>query len=763
MRFVTRVGWGLLLGGVGLVLNLAAVEVLPGVHLLLGPLAVMVAAVLYGPVAGGVAGALSGAQTLWLWGHPWGWLNFTVEGLVVGALSRRVMPITASGLYWLLSPLYFFLTYHLLVHLPVEGIVVSAVKQAVNGVLAALIVEVVLLVPQVRRRLVGLLPPPMAETPIGRAFGSALTLGAVIPVLVVGGAEGRARARVEVQRLDAENLFVSQGVADELERRIEHATLGAERLAGQLSQQLGPEGALPERSVLESSLKQLVTYSPELLDAYVGSPGGVALAFWPPTDAEGKPLAGLDFSDREYVRRAREASGPFVSGVFLGRGGINGPLVVAVAPIRREALYAGFVQTALDLRRLREQVLLHLRTPDQRVLVLDSRDGVVLDTGASGNAVESVAGTPLAGALAGVGEAGVGTYEAHAADARALVRAGSLRHFGVEYVDRLGWRVVSEQPTSLLQRKVRQSYAGLLLTLAVAVVAAVLMALVLSRAITSPVQGVSDAALRLAAGERTARVSESMGGAPLELRRLAQSFDRMAQQLSSQLEAIERGSREKDAFLSIAAHELRTPLTALKAQVHLLRRKLDAQHSERLELFDRQLDRLTRLVNQLLDASQLGAEQLLLQRARLDLGEVAKRVAELLVQASPQHTLQLDVSSVVGEFDELRIEQVLHNLIANAIKYSPTGGPIDVRVRMTPEGEALLEVGDRGIGLGSEDREQLFERFERGERRELAGISGLGVGLYVSREIVWRHGGRIALRPREGGGTMATVRLPLSG
>jgi signal transduction histidine kinase len=197
--------------------------------------------------------------------------------------------------------------------------------------------------------------------------------------------------------------------------------------------------------------------------------------------------------------------------------------------------------------------------------------------------------------------------------------------------------------------------------------------------------------------------------------------------------------------------------------VHLLRRKLDAQHSERLELFDRQLDRLTRLVNQLLDASQLGAEQLLLQRARLDLGEVAKRVAELLVQASPQHTLQLDVSSVVGEFDELRIEQVLHNLIANAIKYSPTGGPIDVRVRMTPEGEALLEVGDRGIGLGSEDREQLFERFERGERRELAGISGLGVGLYVSREIVWRHGGRIALRPREGGGTMATVRLPLSG
>jgi signal transduction histidine kinase len=747
------------------VLNLAAVEILPEVHLLLGPLAVMVAAVLYGPAAGGVAGAVSGMRTLWLWGHPWGWLNFTVEGLLVGALSRRVMPITASGLYWLLSPLYFLLTYRLLLHLPGETVVVSGVKQAVNGLLAALVIQVVLLVPQVRRRLSGLLPPPLAHMPIGRAFGSALTLGAVIPVLLVGGAEGRARFQVEVQRLDAQNLHVAQVVARELEGRVSHATHAAAQLASRLTHELGPEGALPPRSALESSLEQLVTYSPEVFDAYVGTPGGVAWAFWPRTDPEGNPLAGMDFSDREYVRAAREASGPFVSDVFLGRGGVDWPLVVAVAPIRREAHYAGFVQVSLDLRRLREQALMFLRSTDQRVLVLDTRDGVVVDSmDGDTQRVESVAGTPLTEALARVGGgSGTGTYEAHADDPRALVRARSQRHFGVEHVDRLGWRVVTEQPVSQLQRKVEQSYAGLLLTLLAAVVTAGLMALVLSRAIISPVQGVSDAALRLAAGERTARAPEAMEVAPLELRQLAQSFDRMAQQLSNQLEAIERGSREKDAFLSIAAHELRTPLTALKAQVHLLRRKLDAEHAERIDLFDRQLDRLTRLVNQLLDASQLGSDKLPLQRARLDLGEVTKRVAEMLVHASPLHTLQLDVAPVVGAFDEMRVEQVLHNLISNAIKYSPTGGPIDVRLRVTPEGEAELEVGDRGIGLGTEDREQLFERFERGERQELSGISGLGVGLYVSREIVWRHGGRIALRPRAGGGTMATVRLPLSG
>jgi signal transduction histidine kinase len=235
----------------------------------------------------------------------------------------------------------------------------------------------------------------------------------------------------------------------------------------------------------------------------------------------------------------------------------------------------------------------------------------------------------------------------------------------------------------------------------------------------------------------------------------------MAWQLSRQLESIERASREKDAFLSIASHELKTPLTVLKAQVQILRRRLGGEHSERLENASRQVDRVTRLVNQLLDASQLGLEQLPLQRSRLDLGELVRRVAEGLVSASPLHTLELDAPPVVGEFDELRLEQVMHNLVSNALKYSPTGGPIQVWTRVLPDGEAEVVVADRGIGLRVEDEEQLFERFERGDRRELAGISGIGVGLYVSREIIRRHGGHISLRPREGGGAVATVRLPL--
>ena len=757
-----RIGWGLVLGLLGFIVNLAALELLPGVHLLLSPVLVLTASVLLGPVAGGLAGAVAGARTFWLWGHPWGCLNMVLEGLFVGVLRRRLTPVVADIFYWVLSPLYFLLTYWLVEEMPVGVILVAGVKQVVNGLLAALIVQVVLFIPLVRRHVRELLPLPLADVSIGRAFGSALTLGALIPLLVVGASEGRARYASEVRQVDEANLHTARVVAQEIEGSLAHARHGVSRLSQTLAASLSPQGALPGQHFLEGELDALVAYSPEVVNAYVGSPEGVARAFSPRTDAAGRALAGTDFSDRPYVTQAREAREPLVSDVFLGRGGVRGPLVVTVAPIRRGELYAGYVLAALDLPRLRRHARAQVGDTQRRLLLADARGGVIFDSMKEGHEqVQTLTGTPLEQALKGVRSGGTGTYEIDK-DSPLLVRTGTMRHFGMVEVSSLGWRVVVEQPAARLQWEVERAYLGLLGTVGLALVAAVLMALAFSRTIVAPVQAVSHAASRLAAGERTARASTVAEDAPRELGQLAKTFDRMAWQLSRYMESIERSSREKDAFLSIASHELKTPLTVLKAQVQMVKRRLGSEHAERLENASRQVDRLTRLVNQLLDASQLGLEQLPLQRTRVELSEVVRRVAEGLVSVSPQHTLELELTPVVGELDELRLEQVLHNLVSNALKYSPTGGPIEVQVRPLPGGEAEVVVADRGIGLGVADEEQLFERFERGERSELAGISGIGVGLYVSREIVRRHGGHISLRPREGGGAVARVRLPLS-
>ncbi|SET63901.1 sensor histidine kinase [Stigmatella erecta] len=756
-----RIGGGALLGLGGLLLNLAAVEILPGVHLLMGPWMVLMAAVLLGPAAGGLAGAISGIQAYWLWGHPWGWLNIILEGVFVGVLRRRLMPITADGLFWLFSPLYFLLTYGLIAGLPLDATLVSGVKQAMNGLLAALIVQVTLLVPALRRRLGPWLPAPVAAISMGRAFALSFTLGALIPLLWVGMVEGRARYEAAVHHVEEENLQVARAVVREIERRLEHSAHAVAQLSRLLSERAPPQGGLPNVTFLEDGLDSLVTYSPEVIYAYVGSPEGRALAFSPRHDAEGRPLAGSDFSDREYVRRARQSRGPVVSDVFLGRVGERAPLVATVAPIRDGDQYLGYVLAALDLPKMRAYARDQAHTQQQRVLVIDASQRVVFDSQEeSFTDVRSIEGTPLAEALGRTGGAGSARYQRRP-DGRLLIRTGSEHLFCVRSVAQVGWRVVVEQPAVILQHDVEQTYAGLMVTVVVAIGVTLAVSLLLARAVLAPVRRVADAALRLAAGDRQARAEESTRDAPRELHELARTFDQMAAQLSRQLETIEGASREKDIFLSIASHELKTPLTAIKVQVALLKRAVGKEQAERVEMFDRQVDRLTRLVNQLLDASQLGSGKLPLQRSRVDLAEVARRVAEALVGASPRHNLVLEVSPLVGAFDEMRIEQVLHNLVANAIKYSPAGGAIEVRVRPLPGGEAELEVADRGIGLGGEDKEQLFGRFERGERQEVANISGLGVGLYVSREIVRRHNGSIALRQREGGGAVATVVLPL--
>ena len=763
MSVLGRIGCGLALGLLGWLLNLAALEVLPGVHLLLGPLVVLAAAVLFGPVGGGLAGAVSGMRTLWLWQHPWGWLNITLEGLFVGALRRRFTPLVADALFWLMSPVYFALTYWLLEGIPATGVLVSGLKQAVNGLLSVLVLQVLLIIPGVRGRLRTLLPQPLADVSIGRAFGSALTLGAVVPLLVLGGAEGRERYDSQLRQVDEENLHAARVVANEVESSVGHVSHGVNQLARTLASSLSAEGQLPGPRYLEAELDALVTYSPEVLSAYVGSPEGIALAFSPRNDLAGHPLAGADFSDRPYVRQVRLVHQPLVSDVLVSRGRVQqGAMVVALSPIRHQHHYAGYVLASMDLPRLRQHSHAQVAGTQQRIRVTDARGGVVFDsiTQEGTEPVRSIVGTSLARELQHAASGATGTYAAEH-DAVTMVRVGTLHHFGVVDVPALGWRVFVEQPGARLQAEVERAYFSLLGTMGLATACAVAMALAFSRIIVSPVQGVSHAAARQVAGDRTARATEAARDAPRELHQLAETFDLMTGQLSRQMEAIERTSREKDAFLSIASHELKTPLTALKAHVQMLRRKLDGEHGERLDNVSRQVDRVTRLVNQMLDASQMGLEQLPLQRTRLDLSEVVRRVAETLVATSPLHTLQLTAEPLVGDFDELRLEQVVHNLVSNAIKYSPTGGLIEVTTRRC-DGQAELCVSDRGIGLRVEDEAQLFGRFERGDRREVTGISGLGVGLYVSREIIRLHAGRISLRTREGGGAVATVWLPLT-
>jgi len=220
--------------------------------------------------------------------------------------------------------------------------------------------------------------------------------------------------------------------------------------------------------------------------------------------------------------------------------------------------------------------------------------------------------------------------------------------------------------------------------------------------------------------------------------------------------------RLRDEFLAIASHELKTPLTALQLQLQSLQLRgesLEPGVSAKLDRAIHSTERLAGLVETLLDVSRLSTGQLTLKPERMELLAAVKDVTERLQEAAAQAdcpVLVREGPSIEGTWDRLRIEQVVSNLLSNAFKYA-AGSPVELSV--TREGpEAILVIADKGPGIPEKDLHRLFNRFERAAPMKHYG--GLGLGLYVARQIVQAHGGSISVENPAEGGARFTVRLP---
>ncbi|WP_164019923.1 ATP-binding protein [Pyxidicoccus trucidator] len=224
--------------------------------------------------------------------------------------------------------------------------------------------------------------------------------------------------------------------------------------------------------------------------------------------------------------------------------------------------------------------------------------------------------------------------------------------------------------------------------------------------------------------------------------------------------------RARDEFLSVAAHELRTPLTSMRLHLQLLQRQastaqpeLSAQMAPRTQVLERQLSRLGSLVNTLLDVSRLAAGKLSLEPRELDLAQLVRQMADAFAEEFSRagSTLSLHVDGpLLGSWDPLRVEQVLVNLLSNAAKYG-AGRPVEVS--LAGEGHtAVLAVKDHGIGISEDGMARLFGKFERAVSERHYG--GLGLGLYITRQIVEAMGGSITVRSAQGQGSTFILRLP---
>jgi signal transduction histidine kinase len=293
-----------------------------------------------------------------------------------------------------------------------------------------------------------------------------------------------------------------------------------------------------------------------------------------------------------------------------------------------------------------------------------------------------------------------------------------------------------------------------------------LFAIYLARGIARPVTEAAAGAGQVAAGDLSIRLSQK---GPGEVGELTKSFNEMAERLEathSELESqnaqLRESERLKSDLVNTVSHELRTPLSGVLGFTKLLlSRDFDSETRRHyLGIVDAQARRLSDLLDDFLDVRRIEEGRFERAKELVDMAALLEEEAQLYSQQSPSHEVEVEIDhpplAVIGNPDRLR--QVIGNLISNAIKYSPQGGVVEVSAD-AENGSVRVEVRDEGMGIPQSQQSKIFTKFFRGDAAA-SGITGTGLGLAVSRDIVESHGGRIGFRSAEGKGTTFFVELP---
>lgn len=253
-----------------------------------------------------------------------------------------------------------------------------------------------------------------------------------------------------------------------------------------------------------------------------------------------------------------------------------------------------------------------------------------------------------------------------------------------------------------------------------------------------------------------------------ELQQKAESLQAEVEERKAAEAALQQSLRLRDEFLASISHDLRTPITVLQGQAQLLRRRAlrDTLDQNAILLAAEQIEGRSRsmaaLIDELLDLTRLRAgEDLPLERTRLDLVQLIQEVAAERQEYGDGHEVLVLAQPVnAGWWDEQRLRRVFENLIGNAVKYSPAGTQVTVRIIAAAVGKVTVVVEDHGLGIPAADLPHIFEPFYRAANADRR-TSGMGIGLAGARQIVELHGGRIGMESTEGKGSAVTVELPL--
>lgn len=252
-----------------------------------------------------------------------------------------------------------------------------------------------------------------------------------------------------------------------------------------------------------------------------------------------------------------------------------------------------------------------------------------------------------------------------------------------------------------------------------------------------------------------------------EIGRMQSTFNSLAQRVISNMEQLKTLDQAKSEFLSIASHELRTPLTSIKGSLSLMRSGVVGQMNEMadnlLTIAENETDRLIRLINDILDLAKIEARKLPLTQDWHSLNNLISVSMQSLQGLAQQAHVSLVTEAMPPldvYMDEDRVQQVLTNLVSNAIKFSPKGGQVLVRCEVGEDSKLTVEVTDQGRGIDPQDQEAIFQKFRQATNANNPLVKGTGLGLAIARALVEQHGGEISVRSTVGEGSTFFFTLP---
>ena len=255
-------------------------------------------------------------------------------------------------------------------------------------------------------------------------------------------------------------------------------------------------------------------------------------------------------------------------------------------------------------------------------------------------------------------------------------------------------------------------------------------------------------------------------------RQLSLTLEERVNQRTEELRILNEADELKSDFIKMASHELKTPVTSIKGYTQLLLSALKEDESKVSPLLvrsslisvDKQITRLTRLMSELLDLSKIETGMLVLNQELFNLNELVIETVQDILYTNSKHDINIfhDFECTVNG-DKDRIGQVLINFLTNAIKYSPNADKVEVWIRASEKNWVSVSVKDFGIGIDETDHEKIFERFYRAGGKEEQTFPGFGIGLFIAKEIIQRHGGAIGLTSKKGKGSVFTFTLPTTG